>query len=132
MANEAAFKRKIYHAVLRHCHVQAMADRFRSGVPDHWYSGKKGDLWIEYKWDPRTKGALKPRLSIPQLIWLNHRYEEGRNVAVIVATSLKEGVIYRNKEWEGHLDRKRLKPFAEIVKFILNEVSYDYKNSRKT
>lgn len=52
-----------------------MHNPYRGGTPDVWYSGKGGDLWIEYKWG---KGKLSPL----QFEWLTKRHEEGRNVAV--------------------------------------------------
>lgn len=73
---------------------------FTAGVPDVWYSGNAGDIWIEYKWlEKKPIKPFKPKLSELQLKWLRERHSEGRNVAVIVGCP--EGVvILRNLEWE--------------------------------
>lgn len=63
-----------------------MHNMYRGGTPDVWYSGPRGDLWVEYKWIPRVpkRGTVVPELSALQLDWLTKRKAEGRNVMVIV------------------------------------------------
>ena len=65
---------------------EKMHNPYRGGTPDKWYSGPRGDLWIEWKWVPSMsrKGRLIPKLSPLQMKWLIGRYTEGRNVAVVV------------------------------------------------
>ena len=59
--------------------------RFSNGIPDAWYSGPSGSVWVEYKYLPRTpKGEFTVPLSPLQLRWLVDRQAEGRKVAVIV------------------------------------------------
>ncbi len=73
---------------------------FTGGVADVWYSGAAGDMWIEYKWLPKQpKAAFVPNLSALQIRWLRERYNEGRNVAVIVGCP-DGAVILKNLEWE--------------------------------
>lgn len=76
-----------------------------SGPADVWYSGRKGDLWVEYKYTPRlpeiidlTDTKKKYALTALQQEWINSRYSEGRRVFVILG--FKEGgVVFRNGEW---------------------------------
>ena len=99
--------------------------RFANGTPDAWYSADKSDLWVEYKFLKvlPIKG-VKPKLSALQLKWLRDRYNEGRNVAVIVGSP--EGcLIYENLEWETHKSTKNLIPKTEVIKFITRSVSND-------
>lgn len=64
---------------------EKMANPWRGGTPDMWYSSKAGDLWIEWKWLPRKpKEFVVPDLSALQRDWLDCRQAEGRNVAVFV------------------------------------------------
>ena len=67
-------------------YFEKMNNPFRAGTADFWYSGKKGDLWIEYKYIPKipTRTTILPDLSARQLKWLNDREAEGRSVEVIV------------------------------------------------
>src|SRR5690606_30995025 len=83
-----------YNSVHKHLppkpelHREKMNNPYSSGTPDFWFSGPRGDLWIEYKWLPRTpqRGAVSPPklLSPLQAKWLEARHGEGRAVGVII------------------------------------------------
>lgn len=87
----------------RWIHYEKMNNPYRSGTADSWYSGNKGDLWIEYKNLVRMpqRADVKPQemLSVLQLDWLKERYDEGRNVAVIVGCP-EGGVLLLDRLWE--------------------------------
>lgn len=87
---------KLYHV--------KMSNPYTSGLPDDWYSGSKTDLWLEYKFLPRTpqRGNVKINLSTLQRNWLNDRYAEGRNVGVIVGCPAG-GVLLIHKQWDEEL-----------------------------
>lgn len=96
-------------------YFEKMYNPLRGGTPDVFYSGSVGDLWVEYKFIPRIPITAKilPDLSPLQARWLNNRYDEGRNVAVIVG-SPDGGVIFRDKDW--------LVPIApEVFKMALKD-----------
>lgn len=82
---------------------EKMHNPYRGGTPDVWYSGNRDDLWVEYKYLKTVpkKAAIdvKKLLSPLQQKWLIDRYEEGRNVAVIIGTPLG-GLIYTGRSWE--------------------------------
>lgn len=114
------------HKYLPQTHIEKMSNPWRSGTADVWYSGDKGDLWVEYKFIeklPRNAEIL-PDLSPQQLRWLNSRFAEGRNVAVIVGTPTG-GVIYREKEWAQPLSRsafeQRILSRAELAHWIFSQ-----------
>lgn len=74
---------------------------FAGGIPDFWFSGNKGDLWIEYKYvKALSKNGTAVTLSELQTKWLRDRYMEGRNVAVIVGCK-DGGFILRDLEWDN-------------------------------
>jgi len=87
-------------------HREKMSNPYSSGTADVWYSGQLGDLWVEYKFLPRTpqRGNVVPAklLSPLQTQWLNGRHMEGRNVAVIIGCPTG-GVILLDKRWENDL-----------------------------
>lgn len=69
---------------------------YNSGIPDCWYSGAKGDLWVEYKFIALPKrdttvidlvSGASPVLSVLQQQWLIGRDAEGRNVGVIIGAA---------------------------------------------
>jgi hypothetical protein len=82
-------------------HREKMANPYRSGTADVWYSGRR-DLWIEYKYIEVPKRASTEvciALSPLQREWLARRYSEGRSVWVVVGAR-PGGVIFRDVEWE--------------------------------
>lgn len=86
--------------------------QFNNGIPDCYYSGSAGDLWVEYKWIPklpvRNSTEIKIDLSPAQLLWLHGRCKEGRNVAVIVGSP--EGcVILTDCRWEQPLTSEQFR-----------------------
>lgn len=88
-------------------HREKMANPYRGGTADSWYSGDKGDLWIEWKWIELPKrdtteidltAGAKPMLSMLQQDWIKNRLAEGRRVWVVVG--FKEGcMIFKDTNW---------------------------------
>jgi hypothetical protein len=116
------------HSVHRHLPVTLYRMKthnpYLSGPADVWYSGRGGDLWVEYKFEVLPKRAttlVQPGLSALQTDWLRARHGEGRNVAVIVGCR-EGGVIYRALEWEAAMPlaqfRARLQDRAALAAFI--------------
>jgi hypothetical protein len=83
-----------------------MHNSFHGGTWDAWYSGRGGDLWIEYKYLARIprRANVKPfeLLSPLQLEWGRERRSEGRNVAVILGCPAG-GVLLRDAAWMNEL-----------------------------
>lgn len=81
------------------------------GVPDCWMSGLNQDLWIENKRMSADQPPVsldltdhKKYLTLHQQRWLKERYEEGRNVAVVVFG--KPGHLYlEGLEWQTPISR---------------------------
>ena len=96
---ESNFTQSIHRLLPQEVYKWKINDRFTSGIPDSYYSGQKNDLWIEYKFIKELPvKRLIPKLSQLQLQWLNARYSEGRNVAVIVG-SPQGSILFKDKEW---------------------------------
>lgn len=103
---------------------------YTGGIPDCWYSGQSGDLWVEYKYLPTmpVRADVHPAklLSALQLQWLNGRHTEGRNVAVIIGAP-KGGVLLVDRAWEmsmspqlfGSLIRSK----DDLIEWILTQVN---------
>ncbi|MDQ3273755.1 MAG: hypothetical protein M3Q39_01665 [Actinomycetota bacterium] len=86
--------------VLKETYYEKTNNPFRSGIADMWYSGERGDLWVEYKYEPSLPKIkeYRPDLSPRQVKWLGDRHDEGRKVAVILGLP-EGGVIYTDKSW---------------------------------
>jgi len=115
--HESTFTRAINKKLPTEIYVWKVNARYAPGVPDCWYSGPTGDLWIEWKYLPKMPKRHKPKLSALQSKWLNSRYDEGRNVAVLVGSP--EGVaIYEDKAWDDQKSITQLYSRIEIAQWI--------------
>lgn len=118
---------KSVHDALHGGHHEKMANPYRRGTPDVYYSGMLGDLWVEYKFIAKVpkRANILPELSQQQLEWCEARYNEGRNVAVIVGTP-KGGVVFRHLEWMSPMSAERfaslLQPKKDIALWIYNQI----------
>jgi hypothetical protein len=113
-------------------HREKMANPYRGGTADSWYSGNLSDLWVEWKFIEIPKlsttmidlvGGKKPTISMLQQDWLEYRYKEGRHVAVIVG-SKTGGVIFDTPaQWMTPINTatfyKWLVSRNEIAQYIL-------------
>ena len=106
---------------------------YTSGVPDVWFSGTKGDLWVEFKFVSKLpqKVPLRPYelLSALQEKWLRERYEEGRNVAMIIGCKRDrhlEGFLLRDLAWEKDIHPDEFDALilskSELAGFITEQV----------
>jgi hypothetical protein len=108
------------HKHLRDVHFEKHNNPFRSGTADVWYSGRKADLWVEYKFvEIPVRGAtdLPIDLSARQLNWLRGRLSEGRNVAVIVGCK-EGGVLLQNRAWEALFTAASFQPLVRSRQFL--------------
>lgn len=80
---------------------------YNGGVADCWYSGRGGDIWVEYKFvlvpmRPKTEIRVPELLSALQVSWLAGRLDEGRKVCVVVGCK-DGGVWFDNRSWEHNI-----------------------------
>lgn len=110
-------------------HCEKMYNPLRGGTADVWYSGYGGDLWVEYKWlgklPQRVPIRMYKELTALQLQWLGKRYEEGRNVRVILGSP--EGCwIFSDRTWEKDFDadivRENNLTKHDMAEFIIAQV----------
>jgi len=116
--NESGFIQKVKRNLSNKVHKEKFSDKFKAGIPDCWYSGPKGDIWIEYKYSLHPH--RKPNLSRHQQQWLRKRHLEGRNVAVVVG-STNGAVIYPGVEWADYKTKSVLVPFEDLINWIHGE-----------
>lgn len=104
---ETTFRNNVEKYLAPEVYHMKLYNPYVGGPADSWYSGPARDLWVEYKFLPclPQRGTMTPKrydLSGLQLEWLEGRYKEGRNVAVIIGVP-KGGVILRDLDWEREL-----------------------------
>lgn len=116
---------------------------YLSGPADVWYSGKKADIWVEYKYVaklPRTISLTdtkkKYALSALQQEWLRARHQEGRAVYVILGME-DGGILFKDLEWETeYWEREELLPYiqsrVDLAMWISNQTKGSYEPPPKT
>lgn len=105
---------------------------YTAGVPDSWYSGRGGDLWVEYKYlkhIPREVdliGGKDPILTRLQQRWLFNRHGEGRHVGVIVGCK-EGGVVLPDLDWMEPLSKadfqQRIWSRRQVADWIVGHVT---------
>lgn len=118
--NEHSFVQGVHRRLSAAVYRWKINARYANGVPDAYYSGPKGDVWVEYKWLPRTpRRHFKPakKLSALQAKWLRDRSSEGRHVAVVVG-SPAGAMIFEHHSWEYAAPSGQWIAHAEVARWI--------------
>lgn len=106
--NEHSYTRSIIAKLPDDIHVQSMtsASLNNNGTPDRYIDGPASDLWVEFKFLPRTPKVLRPYelLSAQQMAWLKRRGSRG-NAIVVIGFRVSERkalglVLAAPTEWE--------------------------------
>lgn len=99
-----------------------------AGIPDCYYSGKGGDLWVEYKYVPKlpVKVPVAVNLATLQRHWLEGRHAEGRNVAVVVGSpegALILRVEHLNEEISAYDFRDRMVSKQRVAEWVAEQTT---------
>lgn len=117
---EAGFTRYIMTRISKEIYSWKIANMYQNGVPDCYFSGTKGDLWVEFKYITAPKKDttfFRPKLSSLQLKWLIDRRAEGRNVAVVLGSDI--GCIIFQPYFDARINKKDLTMSRkDIIKWI--------------
>ena len=101
-------------------------DPYQSGVPDAYYAGESGVLWVEYKWLPaipkRATTAVdlcNPDrfLTLLQQDWLSKLHRKNIRIAVILGTP-NGGVIREGMAWTTPLYREDFENECQAHKLV--------------
>ena len=105
--NEHGYIRSIHRKLPPSIYRWKINDNFEGGVADAYYSGNKGDLWVEYKYikalPKRSATTIKTSLSQQQKLWLSRRSEEGRRVAVIIGSPMPYIIMSSPSDWNEQM-----------------------------
>lgn len=110
--NEHGFVKAVHRHLPSDLYRWKIHDTYTGGVPDAWYAGPAGTLFVEYKFvtqlPKKDTTAIKIGLSALQLQWLKrmHLY----NVLCMVIIGAPEGAIVCTElQWEKTLTNKNFK-----------------------
>lgn len=109
---ETTFIGSVHKHLPKKPHREKNNNPYSSGTADVWYSGNSHDLWVEYKFIIKLPShgttLIKADLSALQAKWLDERYDEGRNIAVVIGCP-EGGIILREKSWLKPITQEQFK-----------------------
>ena len=122
--NEHGYIRSIHRLLPPELLKWKIHDNYAGGVPDCFYAGAAGQLWVEYKWvsklPTRPETVVKPKLSAQQLAWLIKMSGLSIPCAVIIGSPDGGLLLQYPSEWSQGLVnkevRKRLRNAKQIAK----------------
>tara|TARA_R100000742_G_C4247844_1_gene66531 strand:+ start:322 stop:723 length:402 start_codon:yes stop_codon:yes gene_type:complete len=122
--NEHGFIKAVHRYLPSEIYRWKIHDTFTGGVPDAYYCGPAGPLFIEYKYIKLPKKAdtyVKLNISALQLEFLSKMVKYKQNAIVIVGFVLENktsGIILKNKIWEQDLNKEYYLSHAKLTKDI--------------
>lgn len=129
---ESTFTSKVKDLLPPEVYALKLSLPYTAGVPDAWYSGCGGDLWVEYKYLKRIPrevdliGGKDPIITRLQQAWLAKRFGENRQVGVIVGCE-GGGVVYPDLDWQELLPKaefeSRIWPRSQLAAWIVRRTT---------
>ena len=121
---ETTFIRSVNKHLPSHIYSMKNNNVYCAGVPDVWYSGPGGDLWVEYKFvviPKRSDTVVKVELSELQKTWLRDRDAEGRDVGVIIGCA-EGGVWFAGLSWDFEFTAEKFRTWVEDRKVLASRI----------
>tara|TARA_B110000967_G_C18691260_1_gene463124 strand:- start:433 stop:840 length:408 start_codon:yes stop_codon:yes gene_type:complete len=133
--NEHGFVKSVHRSLPSELYKWKIHDTYTGGVPDAFYAGPSGVLFVEYKYIPklpvRDTTKLRTTLSPIQIEWLNKMHQFGSAKVAVVIGAEETAVILTAGEWSNPLTKqeyvKRCVPRKDVGDWIRNQV--EQKNS---
>ena len=124
--NEHGFVKSITRKLPKEIYVWKIQAMMNNGLPDLYFSGIAGDLWLEVKFiklPKRDTTLIKPGLSELQLNWLTKRYKEGRSVALLIGSD--EGCyVQQHPSFDKPINKHTFKSTRQqIVEWIISQTN---------
>ena len=122
--NEHGYIRSIHRHLPADMHKWKVHDNYAGGVPDCWYAGPHGNIWVEYKWinslPKRDTTVIKPNLSAQQLAWLIKMSGHSISCACIIGCSEGGILLTEQDTWLNGISKKtvNLTPAKSIARWL--------------
>lgn len=127
--NEHGFIKAVHRHLPPEVYRWKIHDTYTGGVPDAFYMGPAGCLFVEYKYVKLPKRAdtiVKFNLSPLQTNWLTRAINWGQLVALIVGFDQSATIITRPTHFKGMIKHKLQEeaiPLPTIGEWITNHVT---------
>lgn len=123
--NEHSFIKSVHRYLPSHLFKWKIHDTYTGGVPDSFYAGPAGILFVEYKYvktlPAKDSTAIKTTLSPLQAQWLNRMLDFNQRAALVIGCE-DTAVILTNKEWVATFTKKdyvaRAVPRKQVATWI--------------
>ena len=132
---ENTFRASVHRYLPETVQHDKMNNPYSSGVADDLYCGARADLWIEYKFLPKTpmRATVDPLklLSPLQALWINEKYKRikhsrERHIAVVVGCP-DGGVVFDHHSWMNPIAantfREKLVSRRELAQWIVQSTT---------
>jgi hypothetical protein len=121
--NEHTFVKYVHRKLPPAVYRWKISDRFTSGIPDAWYSGTKGSIFVEYKYLQRTpKKKYANPLTALQRAWLTARVREGRTVAVAIGHPGGVYLLREPEQWtQDELQISQYMTRGDYIAWLVNQ-----------
>ena len=107
--NEHSFIKSIHRSLHNSVCKWKIHDTYTGGVPDAFYMGPAGSLWVEYKYIKqlpiRDKTNLKTSLNLLQIEWLNNLYDYNHKACLIIGVE-NTAIILEDKMWLENISKQ--------------------------
>jgi hypothetical protein len=123
--NEHSFIKSVHRYLPSDLFKWKIHDTYTGGVPDSFYAGPAGILFVEYKYvktlPAKDSTAIKTTLSPLQAQWLNRMLDFNQRAALVIGCE-DTAVILTNKEWAAIFTKKdyvaRAVPRKQVATWI--------------
>lgn len=116
--NEHGFIRAVHNYLPSEVFRWKIHDTFAGGVPDVFYAGPSGTLFVEYKYvktfPKRLTSPIKTSLSAQQIHWLDTMCSYNQPTAVVIGCE-KQAVILQNGSWNSVLSKEEF--LKQVISF---------------
>ena len=121
---ESTFTQYLLRKLPKEIYSWKIMNSMQNGVPDTYISGMDGDLWAEMKWvkpPKRNTTIIDPGLSELQKRWLVGRYREGRNVAVVIGSTIGCCILRKTRLLNTITKSDLTMSKQDVVRWIINQ-----------
>jgi hypothetical protein len=108
--NEHSFIKAVHRSLPSEVYRWKICDTFTGGVPDAFYAGPAGTIFIEYKYIkeiPKKKTTkIKNTLSSLQKLWLTQMESFDQAVAAVIGVGNNVIVLSNSALWENDISQE--------------------------
>lgn len=102
--NEHSFIKAVHRSLPSEIYRWKIHDTYTGGVPDAFYAGPAGMIFIEYKYikalPKKPETPIKNTLSTLQAVWLTRMHNFGHTVAAVIGVGNNVIVLGEAELWQ--------------------------------